>query len=65
MPIRVALVEDQLRTREGLAALISGSPGFEVAGQYGSIEEALPVIEGEPPDVVLADIGQPGITVHE
>ena len=65
MLIRVALVEDQRRTREGLAPLISGSPGFQVAGQYSSMEEALPAIEGEPPDVVLADIGQPGITVHE
>src|SRR5258708_37700777 len=40
-PIRVALVEDQRRTREGLAALIGGAAGFEIAGTYGSMEEAL------------------------
>ncbi len=61
-PIRVAIVEDQSRTREGLAALIGGSPAFEVAGQYRSMEEALPAIERQPPDVVLADIGLPGIS---
>ena len=60
--IRVVLVEDQSRTREGLAALIGCSAGFEVSGSYGSMEEALPAIELAPPDVVLADIGLPGIS---
>ena len=55
-------MEDQPRTREGLAALIGGSPVFQVAGQYGSMEEALPAIERQPPDVVLADIGLPGMS---
>ncbi len=60
--IRVAQVEDQQRTREGLAALIGGSPGFEVAGQFGSMEDALPALERQPPDVLLADIGLPGMS---
>jgi len=60
--IRVALVEDQARTREALAALIGGSPGFEVTGQYGSMEDAIAGICGTPPDVFLADIGLPGIS---
>ena len=55
--IRVALVEDQAPTREGLASLIGGSPGFEISGQYGSMEEALPALERVRPDVLLADIG--------
>lgn len=60
--IHVALVEDQPRTREGLAALIGGSPGFAIAGEFGSMEEAIPVIESAPPDVLLADIGLPGMS---
>jgi DNA-binding NarL/FixJ family response regulator len=60
--IRVALVEDQPRTREGLASLIGGSPGFEIAGQYGSMEEALPALQRVTPDVLLADIGLPGMS---
>jgi DNA-binding NarL/FixJ family response regulator len=57
--IRVALVEDQPRTREGLALLIGSSPGFEIAGQYGSMVDALSALERVSPDVLLADIGLP------
>ena len=62
VPILVALVEDQAHTREGLASLIGGSPGFEVTGQYGSMEDALPALERVTPDVFLADIGLPGMS---
>ena len=62
MPIRVAIVEDQKRTREGLALLIDGSPRFSVHGCWGSIEEALPGLERELPDVLLMDIGLPGVS---
>jgi DNA-binding NarL/FixJ family response regulator len=61
-PIRVALVEDQERTRQGLAALVGGTPGFAVVGSFGSMEEALPALEREPPDVLLADVGLPGMS---
>ena len=60
--IRVALVEDQAPTREGLASLIGGSPGFEISGQYGSMEEALAALELVRPDVLLVDIGLPGMS---
>lgn len=59
--IRVILIEDQRRTREGLAALIGGSARMEVVGQYGSGEEALRDIASRHPDVVLADLGLPGM----
>lgn len=61
-PIRVALVEDQFVTREGLSLLIGDSPGFEICGQYGSMEDALPRIGDHVPDVLLADIGLPGMS---
>lgn len=61
-PIRVALVEDQGRTREGLTALIDGSPGFQVSGAFPTMEEALPAIEATAPDIVLVDIGLPGMS---
>jgi DNA-binding NarL/FixJ family response regulator len=58
-PIRVAIVEDQCEVREGLAVLINGTPGFKCAGSYRTMEDALLVLEKEPPDVVLTDIGLP------
>jgi DNA-binding NarL/FixJ family response regulator len=60
--IRVAIVEDQTRTREGLAALIGGSPGLVIAGSFGSMEDALPTLERAPPDILLSDIGLPGMS---
>jgi DNA-binding NarL/FixJ family response regulator len=60
--IKVAIVEDQKQTREGLATLIGGTPGYRIAGQFGSMEEALIKLEWEPPDVVLVDIGLPGMS---
>jgi DNA-binding NarL/FixJ family response regulator len=62
VPIRVALVEDQRRTREGLATLIGACGDLEISGQYDSMEAALPAIVRERPDVLLADIGLPGMS---
>lgn len=59
--LRVALVEDDRRTREALRVLIDGSPGFACVAAYGSLEEALHVPPHEPPDVVLLDIKLPGM----
>lgn len=61
-PVRVAVVEDQEQTRRGLAALIAGTPGFQVMGAFGSMEEALRRLDAGPPDVALLDIGLPGMS---
>jgi DNA-binding NarL/FixJ family response regulator len=58
-PIRVAIIEDQREVREGLAVLVNGTEGFKCTGSYRSMEEALRVLEKEPPDVLLTDIGLP------
>ena len=42
--------------------LIDASEGLTVCGQSGSMEEAIPALENNPPDVLLADIGLPGIS---
>jgi DNA-binding NarL/FixJ family response regulator len=60
--ITVAVVEDQARTRECLAAIIDGTPGCRAVVRAGSFEQALREIEREPPDVALCDIGLPGIS---
>jgi DNA-binding NarL/FixJ family response regulator len=59
---RVAIVEDQFRIREGLRVLIDGTSGYQCTGAFGSVEEALPAIGSQAPDVVLLDIGLPGMS---
>jgi DNA-binding NarL/FixJ family response regulator len=61
-PIRVAVVEDQRGIREGLAALIDFAPGFTCSGRFGSFEEALPRLSAQLADVVLVDLGLPGMS---
>ena len=61
-PIRVAIVEDERRTREGLRALIAGSAGFQFVGCWGSVEEALTAIRAANPQVTLLDLGLPGMS---
>ncbi len=59
--IKTAIIEDQRDIREGLAMLINGSPGYRCTGSYHSVEEALEKIKYDLPDVVLSDIGLPGM----
>lgn len=61
-PIRVALVEDERRTREGLRALIEGSAGFVCLAAWRSIEEALSAEQPVAPHVLLLDLGLPGMS---
>jgi DNA-binding NarL/FixJ family response regulator len=60
--IRVVLVGDLRDVREGLAVLINGSPGLRCAAAVRTMEEALRLIHANLPDVVLTDIGLPGMS---
>jgi DNA-binding NarL/FixJ family response regulator len=60
--IRVAIIEDCRPIRDGLTQLIDGSDGYHVTGGFRSMEEALPQVAFDLPDVVLVDIGLPGIS---
>jgi len=55
------IVEDLREVREGLAMLIGGTTGFRCAGSYRTMEEALAALAASRPDVVLTDIGLPGM----
>lgn len=59
--IKVAIIEDKREIRDGLGMLISFTDGFECTGKYGSMEEAIPSIRHKMPDVILSDIGLPGM----
>jgi len=59
--VRVGIVEDEQETREGVSFLLNNSTGFECRHVYDSVESALAHIERDPPEVLLLDIGLPGI----
>lgn len=59
--IRVSIIEDQRHIRDSLSYLINGTSGFTCAGSYRSMEEALERIDQVRPDIVLCDIGLPGM----
>ena len=62
MPIRVGIVEDNEKVRDGLEVLINASPGFSCVSTYETAEEAIKYMPGKNPDVVLMDIGLPGMS---
>src|SRR5258708_1036734 len=59
--VRVAIVEDDRATREGLGLLINGTNGYRCVGTFRSVEDALRTNTSEPPDVLLLDIHLPGM----
>ena len=60
--MRILIVEDHEPTRSRLVSLLSGSNGFKVTEAVGSAERALKAIENDPPDVVILDLGLPGLS---
>ena len=60
--INVAIIEDRREIRDGLCMLINGTEGFRCMGKFGSMEEGLRRLNAaDLPDVVLSDIGLPGM----
>lgn len=60
--IRVALVEDDSQVREALTQLFRASPGFDLVAACPSAEDALARLPALNPDIVLMDIGLPGLS---
>lgn len=61
MMINVVIVEDNNTIRNGLAALISATDGYSCVAAYQSAEEFLAELRSINLDVVLMDIGLPGM----
>lgn len=59
---RVVIVEDQAGVAESLTKLIQRTPGLQVIGDCRDGETALAEIPRLQPDVVLMDIGLPGMS---
>jgi DNA-binding NarL/FixJ family response regulator len=60
--ISVAIVEDDDDLRESLPILINSTPGFTCLSAYRDCETAIKELENDLPEVVLMDIGLPGMS---
>ena len=58
----VVIIEDMKDVREGLSVLINGTAGFRCAAAYRTMEEALSAVTPVGTDVILTDIGLPGMS---
>ena len=61
-PVRVAIVEDQAGVAASLTKLINRVAGLQVIAAYPDGETALAQIPRQKPEVVLMDIGLPGMS---
>ena len=59
--IRVVIIEDVREVRDGLTRLVDSTSGFQCTGSYRTMEAALAGMSLSRPDVILTDIGLPGI----
>jgi len=60
--MRLVIVEDDPLLRENLKLILGGEAGISVVGAYGSAEDALRSLGASVPDVMLADLGLPGMS---
>lgn len=62
MPIRVAIVEDDAEIRKLTASLLNFYTDIECVGAFGNSEDFVNNLPSLSPDVVLMDIGLPGMS---
>jgi DNA-binding NarL/FixJ family response regulator len=58
--IRIVVADDHPIVRDGVAATLSGTDGFEVVGQAASGPEAVDLVMAHAPEVVVMDLRMPG-----
>ena len=60
--IRIVLAEDHTILREGLRALLSVNPKFQIVGEAADGREAVRSVEKLGPDLVMMDLSMPRMT---
>jgi DNA-binding NarL/FixJ family response regulator len=58
---RVLVVDDHAVLRRGIQSIVKAWPGWEIAGETDSGEEAVRLSSSLKPDIILMDISMPGI----
>ncbi len=61
MRVRVAIFEDSNPVREAISLLVQGTSGLELAGAFPDCDNLVNDILSSVPDLVLMDIGMPGM----
>jgi len=62
VPLSVWLIEDNQNFRSTLARVVNGMAGMKCSQQFSNAEDALEALDaGGVPDVVLLDVGLPGL----
>jgi two-component system NarL family response regulator len=59
---RLIIVEDDPLLRDNLRLLLGGDPGFNLVGAFNSAEDALSALKESQPQMMLADLGLPGMS---
>jgi two-component system, NarL family, response regulator NreC len=65
MPIRCLIVDDHTLFRDGLRRVLESEPDIEVMGEASDAAAALEQVGEFRPDIVLMDIGMPGMSSFE
>ena len=60
--IRILIADDHQLVREGMEAMLAGTPDFEIVGLVSSGEDAINLARETAPHVVLMDIVMPGMS---
>jgi two-component system, NarL family, response regulator DevR len=58
-PVRIFLLDDHEVVRRGIAELLAAVPDFEIVGEAGTVEQALPRVLAAKPDVAVLDARLP------
>ncbi len=59
--VRILLADDHVLIRAGLRMVVDAQPDFTVVGEAGDGREAVAMAESLKPDVLVLDIGMPGL----
>jgi DNA-binding NarL/FixJ family response regulator len=62
--VRVALADDSVLLREGIARLLE-EEGFDIVGQSGTAEDLLALVDETLPDIAIVDIRMPPTKTDE
>ena len=65
MAVAIALADDSVIVREGVARVLAAQPGIEVVVSCGDLPSLLEAVESERPDVVVTDIRMPPTSTDE